>query len=88
MREDSNLEMPRRFPMDVMIWSLVRVSYAKHPLKNPESQRFARACYTFSRNLNKTIFNKNYPANPRPFGERLRKARMDAGLQIRDSRRR
>ena len=31
----------------------------------------------------KQIFNDDYPANPKTFGERLRKARMDAGLQIR-----
>jgi hypothetical protein len=24
MREDSNLEMPRRFPMELVRWSLVR----------------------------------------------------------------
>jgi DNA-binding transcriptional regulator YiaG len=31
----------------------------------------------------KQIFNDDYPTNPKTFGERLRKARMDAGLQIR-----
>jgi ribosome-binding protein aMBF1 (putative translation factor) len=32
----------------------------------------------------KHIFNDDYPALPKGFGERLRKARMDAGLQIKE----
>jgi ribosome-binding protein aMBF1 (putative translation factor) len=34
--------------------------------------------------LPRVLFNKDYPTNPRNFGERLRKARMDAGMQIKD----
>jgi transcriptional regulator with XRE-family HTH domain len=30
------------------------------------------------------MFIKHYPENPVSFGERLRKARMDAGLQIKE----
>ncbi len=30
----------------------------------------------------KHVFNDNYPINPGTFGERLRKARMNTGLQI------
>lgn len=30
----------------------------------------------------KEILNDNYPAEPKTFGERPRKARMDAGLRI------
>lgn len=32
----------------------------------------------------KQVFVKGYPANPKNSGERLRKARMDAGLKIND----
>jgi len=34
--------------------------------------------------LPKGLFDKDYPTNPSTFGERLRKARMDAGLNIRE----
>jgi ribosome-binding protein aMBF1 (putative translation factor) len=34
--------------------------------------------------LPKSLFFKDYPSTPKNFGERLRKARMDAGLQIKD----
>jgi len=40
--------------------------------------------YQFSIIIPREIFDKTYPANPRSFGERLRKARMDAGLKIRE----
>jgi len=30
------------------------------------------------------IFNEDYPINPKSFGEKLRKARMDAGLKIKE----
>jgi transcriptional regulator with XRE-family HTH domain len=34
--------------------------------------------------LPKGIFIKDYPSNPKNFGEKLKKARMDAGLQIKE----
>jgi transcriptional regulator with XRE-family HTH domain len=34
--------------------------------------------------LPKEIFIRDYPSNPKNFGERLRKARMNADLQIKD----
>jgi transcriptional regulator with XRE-family HTH domain len=34
--------------------------------------------------LPKGIFIKDYASNPRNFGERLRKARIDAGLQVKE----
>jgi DNA-binding transcriptional regulator YiaG len=37
-----------------------------------------------SRPLLKQLFIKNYPASPKTLGERIRKARMDAGLQIKE----
>jgi DNA-binding transcriptional regulator YiaG len=40
--------------------------------------------YTLSRPLLKKLFIKNYPASPKTLGEKIRKARMDAGLQIKD----
>lgn len=38
--------------------------------------------YNISCLLPKGEFIKDYPSNPKSFGEKLRKARMDAGLQI------
>jgi len=32
----------------------------------------------------KYIFNEDYPIDPKTFGERLRKARMDAGMKIKE----
>jgi len=32
----------------------------------------------------KHIFNEDYPVDPKTFGERLRKSRMDFGLLIKD----
>ena len=32
----------------------------------------------------KSVFRKDYPENPKIFGEHLRKARIDAGLLIKD----
>lgn len=34
--------------------------------------------------LSKAVFRRDYPENPKTFGERLRKARIDAGLLIKD----
>jgi len=34
--------------------------------------------------LPKSVSHKDYPENPRTFGEHLRKARIDAGLLIKD----
>ncbi|MBU1734284.1 MAG: helix-turn-helix domain-containing protein [Verrucomicrobia bacterium] len=34
--------------------------------------------------LSKSVFCKDYPENPTTFGEHLRKARIDAGLLIKD----
>ena len=34
--------------------------------------------------MSKQIFIKNYPVSPKNFGEKLRKARIDAGLRIRE----
>lgn len=40
--------------------------------------------YTISRILPMKLFFKKYPENPGNFGERLRKARIDAGLKIKE----
>ena len=49
-------------------------------------QRFAllRNTYHLERILPKSVFCKDYPENPKTFGEHLRKARIDAGLLIKD----
>jgi DNA-binding XRE family transcriptional regulator len=59
-------------------------SHASQNLENLEIQPLAVPCYLLIRTLPKTLFYKNYPSNPTNFGERLRKARMDAGMQIKD----
>ena len=40
--------------------------------------------YTKKLPLCKSIFDPTYPANPISFGAKLRKMRMDAGLQIKE----
>jgi ribosome-binding protein aMBF1 (putative translation factor) len=40
--------------------------------------------YNFSKSLGSKAFAKGYPANPRTMGERVRKARMDAGLSVKE----
>ncbi|MDO9529641.1 MAG: hypothetical protein Q7J27_10850 [Syntrophales bacterium] len=41
-----------------------------------------RNTYHIERMLSKAVFRKDYPENPKTFGEHLRKARIDAGLLI------
>jgi len=50
------------------------------------SQRFAllRNAYHFERIVPKSVFCKKYPEKTTTFGEHLRKARIDAGLLIKD----
>ncbi|MBW1669766.1 MAG: helix-turn-helix transcriptional regulator [Deltaproteobacteria bacterium] len=60
-----------------------------HALQNLENISFLEKCltnrvYQFSIIIPREIFDKTYPANPWNFGERLRKARMDAGLKIKE----
>ena len=59
-------------------------SHALQNLEKYESPALLWQYYTFSRNLPKRLFVGHYPVNPRNFGERLRKARMDAGMQTRE----
>jgi len=40
--------------------------------------------YTLLIPISQQVFNNDYPVNPKTFGERLRKARMNAGLQIKE----
>ena len=64
-----------------MIWA----RYASHSLNHPKSS-FLNQNRNYSLNIPipKEIFNDDYPVNPKTFGEKLRKARMDAGLQIKE----
>jgi DNA-binding XRE family transcriptional regulator len=57
-----------------------------HAAQNIENRRGfpTQAPYCLSYPLPKYIFIKDYPISPRNFGEKLRKARMDAGLRIRE----
>jgi len=43
-----------------------------------------RKTYHIERILSKTVFRKDYPENPKTFGEHLRKVRIDAVLLIKD----
>ena len=43
-----------------------------------------RNTYHIERILSKAVFRRDYPENPKIFGEHLRKSRIDAGLQIKD----
>ena len=43
-----------------------------------------RKTYHIVRILPKSVFRRDYPENPKTFGEHLRKARIDAGLLIKD----
>ena len=56
----------------------------RHALQNIENHEPfpAQAPYCLSRSLPKQVFNKDYPISPSNFGETLRKAGTDAGLQI------
>ena len=59
-------------------------SHALQNLEKYESPALLSQYYTFSRNLPRKPFVGDYPVNPRNFGERLRKARMDAGMQTKE----
>ena len=59
-------------------------SHALQNLKKHKSALTHSSCYNLFFLLPKEIFIKGYPKSPKTFGERLRKARMDAGLLIKD----
>jgi len=40
--------------------------------------------YSLSITVPRQIFNDDYPVNPKTFGERVRKDRRNAGLQIKE----
>lgn len=52
---------------------------------NPAVQNtnFCPLVYTFDIDVNLLDFNPKYPKNPRTLGQKIRKARMDKGLFIR-----
>ncbi len=53
-----------------------------HAVQNIENSDIISEYYDVSCPIPKELFNKDYPLIPKTFGEKLRKARMDAGLQI------
>jgi DNA-binding XRE family transcriptional regulator len=53
-------------------------------LQNLEKSNPGFPHYLLTLPIPKEIFNENYPVNPATFGDRLRKARIDAGLNIRE----
>lgn len=59
------------------------VNRALQNLNHPKSNLLNRS-YGLIFPIPKYIFNEDYPVDPKTFGERLRKARMDAGLMIKE----
>ena len=53
-------------------------------LQNLEKSKLGFSYYLLTLPIPKQIFNENDPLNPVTFGELLRKARIDAGLNIRE----
>jgi DNA-binding XRE family transcriptional regulator len=54
-------------------------NYLQLPLNH-----LSKGIYSISLSIHKAVFNKDYPNNPQSFGKKLKKARMDAGLQIKE----
>ena len=46
--------------------------------------RLDNRLYVFTVEINRLLLNPAYPKEPKTFGERIRKARMDKGLLIRE----
>ena len=49
-----------------------------------QNTNFCPLVYTFEIEVNLLDFNPRYPKNPQNLGERIRKARMDKGLKIKE----
>ena len=54
------------------------------PLNAKSKFDFQNNSYTLLIPISQQVFNNDFPVNPKTFGERLRKARMNAGLQIKE----
>jgi DNA-binding XRE family transcriptional regulator len=59
------------------------VNHASHLLDQSKLNLFKRS-HGFNIPIPKHFFNEDYPPDPKTFGERLRKARIDAGLLIKE----
>jgi DNA-binding XRE family transcriptional regulator len=57
-------------------------SHSGQNLENPNP--VFNQTYSLNLLIPKQIFNEGYPVKPETFGEKFRKARMDAGLQIKE----
>lgn len=58
---------------------MCNLEHAEHLLEKPEP------FYTFTRKVNlKLLANPSYPTEPETFGQKLRKKRMDLGLQLKE----
>jgi hypothetical protein len=57
-----------------------------HAVQNLDQRLFDSSdrAYGLSIPIPKQIFNEDYPVKPKTFAETLRKARMDAGLQVKE----
>ena len=56
-----------------------------HAVQNSKFSRFIHpGIYQITLLIPKFVFNKNYPKNPINFGEKLRRKRIDSGLQIKE----
>jgi DNA-binding transcriptional regulator YiaG len=49
-----------------------------------QHNNFPQFTYHLSQKINLIIFNPRYPKNPKTIGERIRKARMELGLEIKE----
>jgi hypothetical protein len=62
-------------------WHQKNLSPAAQNIENSNYSQNEKT-YLVSLSIPKQTFNDDYPVNPKTFGERLRKVRMDSGLQI------
>ena len=72
---------------DTLSWYSRNNRTDSHALQNLERFRSITGryyYYKYSCLIPTELFNKDYPANPKTFGEKLRKARIDAGLNTRE----
>ena len=69
----------------ILFWCFLNTRRDSHALQNLENSAYNdRYFYNVALEFPKDLFNPDYPANPKTFGEKLRKARLDAGLNIKE----
>ena len=67
------------------VWDLLNIRTGIHTVQNSNFPHlFLSGFYRIILSIPKYIFNKDYPNNPKTYGEKIKKARMDAGLHIKE----